>query len=108
MKELHRNGQDLTAGLEGRLDAMSADEFTRQMEVWFAAGLKNFAIDCSHLDYISSAGLRALLMAAKKLKSLNGSFKLAALQESVDNVFKISGFDKIIPIAATLDDACKS
>ncbi len=105
IKELKSEGEALVATLSGRMDAMTGGEFTDQMGIWIEAGLENFIIDCSKLDYISSAGLRAILMAAKRIKSLNGSLQLAALQESVNNVFSISGFDKIIPIKETLEDA---
>ena len=107
IKELKSEGENLVATLGGRMDAITGSQFTDQMGVWIEADLKNFTIDCSELDYISSAGLRAILMAAKKIKTLDGSLQLAALQESVHNVFSISGFDKIIPIKATLEDALK-
>ena len=105
IKELKRKDETLTAILSGRMDAITATNFSNQMETWMESEVKSFIIDCSELDYISSAGLRAILMAAKKIRGLNGSLQLAALQESVHNVFRISGFDKIIPIAPTLDDA---
>ena len=107
LKELKCNAESLTAALSGRMDALTAPEFTDQLEKWIAEGLINFTIDCSQLDYISSAGLRALLIIAKKVGGLNGKLQLAALQESVQTVFEISGFNKIIPLFATLDDAEK-
>jgi len=107
IKELKREGKTITLNLEGRMDAISAPDFSRQMEAWIETGLKNFAIECSQLDYISSAGLRAILMVAKKLRGQGGNLRLASLQESVHTVFAISGFDKIIPITETLDDAIK-
>ena len=105
IKELKREEDILTATLSGRMDAITATEFTIKLEGWIDEGLHNFIIDCSQLDYISSAGLRAILIIAKKLKGLDGKLKLAALQESVQTVFEISGFNKIIPIFANLDDA---
>jgi anti-anti-sigma factor len=107
IKELERNGTTITASLEGRMDALSAPDFSRQMDAWIESGLEKLAIECSRLDYISSAGLRAILITAKKLRARSGSLRLAALQENVRTVFTISGFDKIIPIAATLADAVK-
>ena len=104
IKELKRKNELLTAILSGRMDAITATEFTTQLEIWITDGAKSFTIDCSQLDYISSAGLRAILIIAKKVRSLNGELKLAALQASVQTVFEISGFNKIIPIFASLDD----
>ena len=97
----------MTVNLEGRLDTMTAPGFGKQMETWIETGLENFTIVCSQLDYISSAGLRAILMVAKKLRGQGGNLRLAALQESVQRVFTISGFDKIIPIAQTVDYTAK-
>lgn len=105
IKELKRTNDLLTATLSGRMDAITATEFTNQLESWITESQKSFTIDCSQLDYISSAGLRAILMVAKKVRGLDGKLQLAALQESVQTVFEISGFDKIIPIFANLDDA---
>ncbi len=104
VKELKRENALLTATLSGRMDAITATKFTSQLENWIAEGVKSFTIDCSQLDYISSAGLRALLISAKKVRGLEGKLQLAALQESVQTVFEISGFNKIIPIFVNLDD----
>lgn len=108
IKELKRENVRLTATLSGRMDAITATEFTTQLESWISDGIKSFAIDCSQLDYISSAGLRAILIIAKKVRGNEGKLELAALQESVQTVFEISGFNKIIPIFANLDDAASS
>ncbi len=105
IKELKREHGSLTATLSGRMDAITATEFTTQLESWIADDQKSFTIDCSQLDYISSAGLRALLIIAKKVRTLDGKLQLASLQDSVQTVFAISGFDKIIPLFANLDDA---
>jgi len=105
INELKREDNFLIAGLSGRMDAITATDFTTQLEKWIAEGQKNFTVDCSQLDYISSAGLRAILIIAKQLTTTGGKLQLAALQESVQTVFEISGFNKIIPIFASLDDA---
>jgi len=105
LSELKRDHDFLTAELSGRMDAITATEFTTQMEKWMAEDWKNFTIDCSRLDYISSAGLRAILIIAKQVTTAGGKLQLAALQETVQTVFEISGFNKIIPIFASLDDA---
>ena len=105
IKELKRENNLLTAALSGRMDAITATEFTNQLESWIDDGQKSFTIDCGQLDYISSAGLRAILIIAKKVRALDGKLQLAALQESVQTVFEISGFDKIIPLFANIDDA---
>jgi anti-anti-sigma factor len=57
-------------------------------------------IDLSELDYVSSAGLRVLLVAAKAAKAKGGKVTLLSPKPATVEVLKISGFDKIIPIKA--------
>ncbi len=68
-------------------------------------GEVNFIVDFEELDYISSAGLRSILVTAKKLKSTNGKLLLTKLKDVVKEVFEISGFSKIIPIYDSMDAA---
>ena len=65
----------------------------------------NFIINLGELDYISSAGLRSVLVTAKKLKVKNGLIFLAALTDVVRDVFEISGFSSIIPIYESIESA---
>jgi anti-anti-sigma factor len=62
-------------------------------------------LDCSQLAYITSAGLRAVLLTAKKLKNTQGALVLCSLNESVWKVFDLAGFTRILSIHATLQDA---
>ena len=69
------------------------------------AGEKRFVIDCAKLDYVSSAGLRVLLIAVKRLASVSGIIALAALQEQIEYIIDIVGFDTIFQIHSTTDEA---
>lgn len=62
-------------------------------------------VDFSQLDYISSAGLRAVLMGAKKAKQLGGRLMLCAMKGHIRTVFDTSGFSQLIPITATREQA---
>ena len=95
----------LVVKVTGRMDAVTAPEFEKTMGLWIDAGEKCFVVDLSSLEYISSAGLRNILVIAKKLKAINGKILLAAMEESVNEVFTISGFDSIIPIYDTVQSA---
>jgi anti-anti-sigma factor len=96
-------GTILTIG--GRLDA----NHTKKAEDTFLAlvkeGEKHFIFDLSPLEYISSAGLRVLLVAAKKTKALQGRLVLACLSEQVHEVFDMSGFSTIFTQCGTLEEA---
>jgi anti-anti-sigma factor len=98
-------GDTMVVLVKGRMDASSAPEFEKNMEKWIDDGERAFAVDLSGLDYISSAGLRAILSIAKKLKTLNGSLQIASLKGSVKEVFEISGFSSIIPICDSIEAA---
>ena len=64
-------------------------------------------IDFESLDYISSAGLRVILKAAKQLKHSDGMIMLCSMEDYVKEVFEIAGFDSIIPIVPNMEDALK-
>jgi anti-anti-sigma factor len=91
----------------GRMDAVTAPEFEKALSAWIDESEKYFVVDLSSLEYISSAGLRSILIIAKKLKALNGKIVLAAMEESVNEVFEISGFNSIIPIHDTVHAAVR-
>ena len=55
-------------------------------------------LDCSQLDYVSSAGLRVFLITAKRLSKVDGKLALSALTEQVREVFDIAGFSSIFRI----------
>ena len=80
---------------EGRLDTISAPEFERFLEEQ-CDGIKELTIDCEKLAYVSSAGLRVLLSAQKKLKR---GMKLTNVCELVMEVFEMTGFVDVLVIA---------
>jgi len=89
----------------GRMDAVSSPEFEKELARLIDEGNINFVIDLAGLDYISSSGLRSILVTAKKLKGKNGQILLASLQAVVKEVFEISGFSTIIPIHESVEEA---
>lgn len=87
---------------EGRIDSVTAEAFQASL-LPILEGVAAIAIDGSKLAYVSSAGLRVFLMAAKTMKTKGGTLAICGLPPSVEEVFVISGFSKIIPIHADLD-----
>ena len=63
-----------------------------------SSGERRLVVDFSRLDFISSSGMRVLLIAAKALKAGEGTLVLCAMKNHIEEVFRISGFDRIIPI----------
>jgi anti-anti-sigma factor len=95
----------MVISLKGRMDAVTAPEFEKDIIDLISKGENNFIINCSKLEYISSAGLRSILAAAKQLKEKNGKILFAELQGSVQEVFKISGFYSIFQAYDTEESA---
>ena len=85
----------------GRLDSANARTFEERVVAALDQGETALLIDFGKLDYISSAGLRVLLMGAKRLQQSGGTIALCALSASIHEVFEISGF---LTIFAVHDD----
>ena len=79
--------------LKGRLDANTADEFRAKILQIIADGTHNIVLECGNLDYISSAGLRVVLEATKKVKQSQGKIVLCSLQPYIQEIFEVSMFD---------------
>ncbi len=88
----------LIVAVQGRIDAGTAPAFEKALCDFIAQGENAFHIDLHGLEYISSAGLRSLLVAAKQLKARQGEIVFSGLQGSVKDVFRISGFNTIFKI----------
>ncbi|MDP2301464.1 MAG: STAS domain-containing protein [Ignavibacteria bacterium] len=91
--------------LKGRLDTITSIPFEKQILALIENGEINFLIDCEQLNYISSAGLRVLLLASKKVTPNGGKVVLSALQDHIREVFEISGFTAIFKIFGSHDEA---
>ena len=101
----NREGQVLVLSPQGRLDSANAREFQALVMGRIDGGEKSMIMDLSGLAYISSAGIRVMQLASKALKESGGQFMLCAMKDHISNVFRISGFDRVIAIAGTLEDA---
>jgi anti-sigma B factor antagonist len=91
----------------GRIDTLTSPDFKTGMDELVSAGAKMIVLDCSDLEYVSSAGLRVILIAAKAAKAAGGDLKCCSMQNMVKQVFDISGFSKMISIYQSLQEATK-
>ena len=98
----------LIARAVGRIDGANARDFEAAVQTAIHDCEGPVIIDCENLSYISSAGLRAILLIAKTLGKRNVKFALCSLSGPVKEVFEISGFDKIIPIHDSREGALGS
>ena len=92
--DFNKNDGNLYVSLDGRLDTTTAPDFQAFLEE-NTDDISAMTVDCEKLAYISSAGLRVLLTAQKKLKE---SMKLINVQELVMEVFEMTGFADILVI----------
>lgn len=104
IKATEQNGVCLLS-LEGRMDATTVSSFEENCREQLEKSYKKIIIDMSGLEYISSAGLRGILMMEKLSKKSNCQLVFFGLQPMVYEVFKISSFLSILKICATQEEA---
>ncbi len=90
---------------EGNLDTNTAPQAHAQIDQLIDGGSHKILINFDDLNYISSAGLRVLLATAQKLQAASGNLKICGLNQTVQEVFDISGFSSILSVVATEEDA---
>ncbi len=103
-----KNGDALVVGITGRMDAVTAPEFDTQCQTWMENNETRIVVDLSGLEYISSAGLRSILAAAKQIKRTGGELIFTGLSGMVEEVFTVSGFSAMFKIFKTTEDALAS
>ena len=89
----------------GRLDAITSPDFEKQLVEMISETASRFVVNLSSVDYVSSAGLRAILAVAKKAGAVNGKIVFTGITEPVMQVFKISGFSSILALCSSDQDA---
>jgi anti-sigma B factor antagonist len=94
--EIMKNAEETVIKISGRLDTTTAPDLDKTINEDIA-DTKNLVLDVKGLEYISSAGLRVLLYAQKKMQKI-GTMKLLNVCEDVMEVFEITGFADILTI----------
>ena len=102
---INRDRPAVVVSVKGRMDAVTSPGFQQDLEDLVNQGQRRVIVDCAELEYISSAGLRSLLILSKALREAEGRLVLFGLNDMVKEVFDISGFSSVIPIHETLDQA---
>ena len=94
--EVKTNEQELIMGVVGRLDTTTAPALEKTI-MENMSGIKTLILDFKELEYISSAGLRVLLSAQKKMQQV-GSMTVKNVREEIMEVFEMTGFADILTI----------
>ncbi len=103
-----REGSVLVFALAGRLDSGTAKDLEESLKQKLDSGEQVMLMDMEGLDYISSAGLRVVLLAAKRLRASDGRFGLSALKGEIRQVFEISGLLRILTVFDSRHEAVES
>ena len=90
------NGESAKIVVVGRLDTLTAPELEKELDA-LIANLKELTLDMAGLEYVSQAGLRVILK-AQKIMNTQGSMKLTSVNDSIMEVFDITGFLDILTI----------
>jgi stage II sporulation protein AA (anti-sigma F factor antagonist) len=98
-------GPAVVVRLVGQLDTLTAKPFESHLAALISQGQKRIIVDLEGVNYVSSYGLRVFLLTAKQLRSDRRAFTLCRLTLDVKKIFRISGFDKILTIHDTLEEA---
>ena len=98
----------IVVSITGRLDAQTAGEFMKNMAEPIDRVENHLIINFDALEYISSAGLRVVLATAKKLEAKKANVMIVGLKDTVESVFKISGFHMLFKIFDTVETALEN
>ena len=102
-----QDGGIVSITIKGRLDADSAMDAEKTVTDALGEDMNKLLFDLGALDYLSSAGLRVLLSAAKEVRRRDGKIVLCALTEFVKEIFEVSGFESLIPIEDSVESGMK-
>ena len=99
---IERHGSVTVLIASGRLDFSAAAGFQSEVDKLVCAndGTTALIVECAELEYVSSAGLRVFLLAARNGQRNGRYFAVCALQHAVREVFELSGFGRLIPLHA--------
>lgn len=103
--ETRDSGNIKIVEMSGNLDTNSANQADDRLKELVDAGATNIILNVGGLGFISSSGLRVLLTTAQRLSKANGQLVLTNLNKTVKEVFSISGFDTILTVCETEEQA---
>ncbi len=98
-------GDTCVVTAKGRLDGGASAAFAEQIGNLISASRPKLLIDFAGVDFVTSAGLRAVLLLVKKVKAAGGTFALCNVQDSVREVLDITGFTGMLSIHPARADA---
>jgi anti-anti-sigma factor len=102
---LREQGSFTVVSPRQRLDTGTAPEAQQQLWELLDRGVRQIVVDFSDVSYVGSAGLRVLLATTKRIRAEGGELRVCCLNQTVREVFDISGFSELLPVFASAGDA---
>ncbi len=93
-----QKGETTTITLKGQLDTLTSADAEKEISPILESNVKEIILDCAELDYISSAGLRLLLIIQKSMAAHKGIFRLIHTKQEIRDIFNLTGFSSILNI----------
>ena len=103
----NKTGDVMVLTFNGRLDAYSAGDVEKKMDLLIDSGLIKLVCNLGKMEYISSSGLRVFLAQLKKVRKQQGDIKISCMKPYIKEVFDIAGFTQLFNIFETEDSAVK-
>ena len=98
-------GEIKVVELDGNLDGITSPDAQNHLDALINGGANKLLVSFEKVNYVSSAGLRVLLVTAKQLRSKGGDLRLCSLNRNVQEVFDISGFSSILSLHGSEGEA---
>ena len=95
---IQTEGQETIVKIMGELDSIATTEQADELQKVVEMADKALTVDCSELEYVSSAGLRFFMRLKRETEAKGGSIRITHLNEDVADIFRISGFENIFEI----------
>ena len=104
-----REGQTIIVSVKGRIEGgSSATQFQEELQQAIGQDDRGMVLDCQELAYISSAGLRAIAIVINRVQDAGIRLEACRMNPPVRKVFEISGFDQLIGVHETREEACRA
>ena len=103
-----KRGKATVLAVKGRLDTAASNALQERWLGRIQEGDRWFVLDGSELAYVSSSGLRIILLAAKRLRDSPGGIAVCGLNPRIQQIFAVTGFEKLFPIRDSLNDALQA
>lgn len=103
-----KSGDIVILRISGRLDALTSEKADKAVFTVIDRGEKNILLDFTGVTYLSSAGMRVLLSAYKRMRDIKGKVAVCSIEDGVLDVLKMSGFDEVLTVFPNEDVALKN